>query len=71
MAPTNTQTTDKLVNEFVAADMLGLSPSWLRQHRVKGTGPRFIKLGRAVRYRIGDLTAYIEARSVGADHAVA
>lgn len=70
MATQNTtqHSTDKLLNEIAAAEMLGLSPSWLRQHRCKGTGPKFIKMGRAVRYRVSDLAAYVESRSVGVGH---
>jgi hypothetical protein len=31
--------------------------------RVQGVGPRFIKLGRLVRYRVEDLDAYLEAQT--------
>ena len=54
-------------NEPVAGDMLttkeaarylGLAPATLNKWRVYGTGPTFIKLGRAVRYHRSDLDAY-------------
>jgi len=42
-----------------AAQLLGLAKSTLNKWRVYGTGPTFIKLGRAVRYRRSDLDAYM------------
>lgn len=43
-----------------AADYLNLSPNTLSRWRWSGDGPRFVKLGRAVRYRIEDLDAFVE-----------
>ena len=45
-----------------AARLLGLSVSTLNKWRCYGTGPRFLKLGRAVRYRRPDLDAFISDR---------
>ncbi|MFL0418411.1 helix-turn-helix transcriptional regulator [Sphingomonas sp. 179-A 4D3 NHS] len=45
--------------------MLGLSPATLRNMRVKGDGPPFVKMGRAVRYREEDLRDWVAARVVG------
>lgn len=53
---------ETLINESEAARYLCLSRSFMRQARVKGTGPAFIKMGRAVRYRLEDLDAWIERR---------
>ncbi len=50
-----------LVNEAEAALMLSLSVKTLRRWRWAGKGPRFLKLGAAVRYDQGDLAAFIEA----------
>lgn len=58
---TQTANTPKLLNEYAAADMLGLSVKTLRRWRWAGRGPRFIKIGAAVRYDLTDLRAYIEA----------
>jgi predicted DNA-binding transcriptional regulator AlpA len=44
-----------------AAEFLGLKPVTLEAWRCRGGGPRFVKLGHAVRYRSEDLDAYIEA----------
>jgi excisionase family DNA binding protein len=46
-----------------AADLLGLKRTTLEAWRVRGCGPRFVKLGRAVRYRAADLDAWIESRT--------
>jgi excisionase family DNA binding protein len=47
-----------------AALRTGLSPSTLRKLRLSGGGPRFMKLGRAVRYREDDLDGWLKARTV-------
>jgi len=41
---------DALLHPAEVAKLLGVSPSWLAKARLTGTGPRFIKIGRAVRY---------------------
>lgn len=47
-----------------AAEYLGgLKPNTLENWRSRGVGPRFIKIGRLVRYSIDDLDAYLEAHS--------
>ncbi len=54
-----------LLTEIQAAEVLNLSIRTLQAWRVRGGGPRFVRLsGRAVRYRNADLAAYIEARTV-------
>jgi predicted DNA-binding transcriptional regulator AlpA len=50
---------EALITESEAAEQLSLSRSFLKQARVKGTGPAFIKIGRAVRYRICDLSDWV------------
>jgi predicted DNA-binding transcriptional regulator AlpA len=47
-----------------AATQIGLAVSTLEKLRVSGGGPRFVKLGRAVRYRMTDLEAYLAERVV-------
>jgi hypothetical protein len=52
---------DRYVTDVVAAEILGLSRSYLRQCRVSGRGPTFSRLGeRAIRYRVGDLLEWAE-----------
>jgi len=45
-----------------AAEYLGMKPQTLEAWRCRGGGPKFAKLGRAVRYRQSDLDAWIESR---------
>lgn len=42
-----------------AAKHLGLSASTLNKWRVDGRGPRFVKLGRSVCYRLTDLDSWL------------
>ena len=49
---------DTLLTTAEVAERLRLSTSFLAKARVTGLGPRFIKVGRACRYRIPDLEAY-------------
>jgi hypothetical protein len=58
---------DRSLDTHAAARLLGLSPLGLADLRRKGGGPPFYRVGRrAVRYRLGDLRAWIAARTVGA-----
>jgi predicted DNA-binding transcriptional regulator AlpA len=49
-----------LLTEQDASERLGLSVRTLQKWRLQGSGPRFIKLGAAVRYDPTDLDEYIE-----------
>ena len=52
------------LNTEGAAAYLGLAESTLEKARVTGTGPDFVKLGRAVRYRVADLDGWLASRVV-------
>ena len=56
---------DDLLTQHQAALRLWLSERTLERWRVSGTGPRFVRCGRSVRYREADLEAWITARVVG------
>lgn len=60
---THTTTLKNLLTTPQAADRLGLSPTTLEIWRWRGTGPKFRKLGKAVRYAEEDLDAFVEAAS--------
>lgn len=47
-----------------AAKYVGLSKSTLEKLRVWGTGPKYLKLNRTVRYRVSDLEAWLNERVV-------
>lgn len=49
-----------LMNDRNAAQLLGLSVSSLRRWRTEGKGPKIVRVGPLVRYRLSDLIAYIE-----------
>ena len=53
-----------VVDTIGAAALLGLSPSTLEKLRVSGSGPQYLKLGRAVRYRLDDLARWADERVV-------
>lgn len=52
-----------LLRERQAAEWLGVSPRTLELWRRQGNGPRFVKLGGAVRYRPEALDAYLDERT--------
>lgn len=52
----------QFLDTIQAAEYLGLQKTTLEAWRCRGGGPRFVKLGRSVRYRQSDLDAWIESR---------
>ena len=48
----------RTLTDVEVARRLGVSRFTVRSWRLKGTGPRFLKLGRAVRYRPQDVDEY-------------
>jgi len=60
---TQTKTTTVVMTVTQAAEYLGLAVSTLNKWRCHGEGPVFIKLGRAVRYRVEDLEKFIQKAS--------
>jgi predicted DNA-binding transcriptional regulator AlpA len=54
---------ETLLDTGAAARRLGVSPSFLAKARMQGTGPRYRKLGRAVRYAQADLDHWLMACS--------
>jgi len=52
---------DVLLTTHEAARLLKVSTKTLERMRVEGTGPAFCKAGRSVRYRMQDLTAWLES----------
>jgi hypothetical protein len=49
-APARSSTIDPLLHPRDVARILNVSTSWLAKSRLSGDGPRFVKIGRAVRY---------------------
>ena len=51
--------TNRLMTTIEAADYLTLGKTTLERWRLTGQGPRFAKMGAAVRYRQEDLDAFV------------
>jgi predicted DNA-binding transcriptional regulator AlpA len=54
-----------LLNEFDVARVTGLSVASIRRWRLFKQGPKYLKLGSAVRYRAEDVRAWLETRPTG------
>ena len=46
-----------------AAELLGISARTLEAMRARGHGPRFIRVGRLVRYTKSDMEAYLKEKA--------
>jgi predicted DNA-binding transcriptional regulator AlpA len=53
-----------LLNQRQASEMLALSERTLERMRVTGLGPKHVRLGRSIRYRLADLEAWIASQVV-------
>ncbi len=56
--------TDALLTEVQAADVLSVSVRTLQAWRAQGRGPRFVRVGRLVRYAKADLLEWIKLHTV-------
>ena len=52
------------VKDVEAADEFGLSAATLRVWRRRGIGPRYLRIGRSIRYRRADIEEYLAQRTV-------
>ena len=57
-------TTSDVLREPDACRYIGMSIPWMRQARMRGCGPAYLRIGRAIRYRISDLDAWLETRRI-------
>ncbi len=53
----------ELLDSEATASFLGLNPRTLGNWRLIGRGPRFIKVGNLVRYRLSDLEAWLDQQT--------
>jgi predicted DNA-binding transcriptional regulator AlpA len=60
---------EALLNEKQVAETLGLSLAALRRWRYEGRGPKFLKLGSAVRYRPTDVQEWLHGCPSGGSNA--
>ncbi|VXC38731.1 Predicted transcriptional regulator [Arthrobacter sp. 9AX] len=54
----------KLLTPAELGRMLDKTPASLAQWRYQGIGPRFVKVGRGVRYRQTDVDGWLDANTV-------
>jgi len=54
-----------LLNEFEVARITGLSVASVRRWRLFRRGPKYLKIGAAVRYKPEDISAWLESRPTG------
>jgi hypothetical protein len=55
---------DQLLTTQQTAAIIGMSDQWLEVGRIKGYGPRYIRLApKIIRYRRGDLRAWLKQRA--------
>jgi hypothetical protein len=66
--PATLATISKLVDEKIAAEILGVTPGTLSVWRcVRRYKLPYTKIGRSVRYRVEDLERFIASRTVGGE----
>jgi predicted DNA-binding transcriptional regulator AlpA len=54
-----------LLNEYQVSEMLGVSVATVRRRRLLNRGPRFLKVGALCKYRMEDISAWVESRPSG------
>ena len=54
-----------LLTEKEVQDLYKLNVKTLQRERFNGSGIPYIKLGRRVRYKVSDINAYLEKKTVG------
>ena len=57
---------ERAIDTKQVSELLGVAGITLAQMRLRGQGPRFFRVNsRTVRYRLGDVLDYRDARTVG------
>lgn len=65
---TSSNNIDSLLNEHDVAEMLGVSVATVRRWRLLKQGPRYLKLGALCKYRVTDISSWLESRPTGGGH---
>jgi len=60
-------TVEELLNEHDVARITGLSVASVRRWRLLKQGPKYIKIGSAVRYNSDDLSSWLKSRPSGGE----
>ena len=61
-------TLETLLNEHDVARVTGLSVASVRRWRLLRQGPKYLKIGAAVRYKPEDIAAWLASRPSGGEH---
>jgi len=56
--------TSEILNERQVQEIYGLTIPYLRRARRERRGPKFLKVGKLVRYRKTDIESYLSAHTV-------
>jgi predicted DNA-binding transcriptional regulator AlpA len=59
---------ETLLNEYDVARITGLSVASVRRWRLLRQGPKYLKIGAAVRYKPEDISAWLASRPTGGEH---
>ena len=59
---------ETLLNEYDVARITGLSVASVRRWRLLRQGPKYLKIGAAVRYKPEDISVWLESRPSGGGH---
>ena len=54
-----------LLTEKEVQDLYKLNVKTLQRERCSGSGIPYVKLGRRVRYKVSDINAYLEKKTIG------
>jgi predicted DNA-binding transcriptional regulator AlpA len=55
------------LNEFDVARITGMSVATVRRWRLLHQGPKYIKIGAAVRYKPEDISTWLDSRPTGGE----
>lgn len=58
-------TPEQLLSDVDVAKVYGIKVATIRKWRIIGKGPRWIKLGSLVRYKVSDVNEFLESCPVG------
>jgi hypothetical protein len=61
-------TIDKLINTQQLSEMLQIQPSTIEKARVLHKGIPYVKINRAVRYKLSDIHDYLNSNRVQTEH---
>jgi len=59
---------NSLLDEHQLAQMTKMSVATIRRWRLLRQGPKYLKIGAAVRYRLEDIASWLESRPTGGGH---